>query len=66
MLYQEKQKAGTVTAVHAAAVRQKLLQIASGAVYGDSDNDPGPNLPICSTPAAELTMDVAMESPFSW
>ena len=66
MLYQEKQKAGMVTAVHAAAVRQKLLQIASGAVYGDSDNDPRAKpTHLLDTGRYELTMDVAMESPFS-
>lgn len=63
--YQEKAKKGTITAVHAAIVRQKLLQIASGAVYADrSDAEDKPTL-ILDEGRYEMVMDIALESPHS-
>lgn len=64
LIYQDKVKKGTVTAVHAASVRGKLLQIASGAVYADQD-DKGQPTHVLDTGRYELVMDLATESPHS-
>lgn len=64
LVYQDKATKGTVTAVHAASVRGKLLQIASGAVYADL-NDDGQPTHVLDDGRYELVMDLAMESPHS-
>ena len=64
LTYQDKVKRGTVTAVHAASVRGKLLQIASGAVYADMD-DKGQPTHVLDTDRYGLVMDLAVESPHS-
>lgn len=66
-VFQEKAKKGpasSVSAVHAAALRQKLLQIASGAVYADQEDQEKPTL-VLDTGRYELVMDLALESPHS-
>lgn len=65
MVYQDKKAKNTVSAVHAAALRQKLLQIASGAVYADASDDNSSPMHLLDTGRYELVMDVAMESPHS-
>lgn len=65
MVYQDMVKRGTVTAVHAASVRQKLLQIASGAVYADHDGGDKQPVTILDLGRYELVMDLAVESPHS-
>ena len=62
LLYQEKAKRNTVTAIHAAAVRQKLLQIASGAVYGDGVDSNARPTHVLDSGRYELAMDIALES----
>lgn len=62
LIYQDQVKKGTVTAVHAAAVRGKLLQIASGAVYADNEDDGQPTH-VLDTGRYELVMDLATETP---
>lgn len=62
LIYQNKAKKGTITAVHAASVRGKLLQIASGAVYAD-DDDQGQPTHVLDTGRYELVMDLAVETP---
>lgn len=63
MLYQEKAAKNSVSAVHAASLRGKLLQIASGAVYADpTDDDPSPTH-LLDTGRYELILDLALESP---
>ena len=71
MMFQGKAKKGSVSAVHAAALRQKLLQIASGAVYADqtdltdqADKNAQPTH-VLDTGRYELVMDLALESPHS-
>ena len=65
MVYQDKKAKNTISAIHAASLRQKLLQIASGAVYADaSDIDDKPTH-LLDIGRYELVMDVAMESPHS-
>ena len=64
LVYQDKLKKGTITAVHAASVRGKLLQIASGAVYADQD-DKGQPTHVLDSGRYELVMDLATESPHS-
>lgn len=62
--YQDKKAKGTITAIHAASVRNKLLQIASGAVYGDrSEADKDKPAVVLDTTRYELAMDLATESP---
>ena len=65
MLFQEKAKRGSVTAVHAAALRGKLLQIASGAVYADQADEDAQPTHVFDTGRYELVMDLALESPHS-
>jgi len=58
-----KSELQTISAVHAAVLRQKLLQIASGAVYGDAtDMDERPSH-VVDSGRYELVMDLATESP---
>ena len=60
----KRDKGQIITAIHAASVRGKLLQIASGAVYGDASeasNDKPTHL--LDTARYELAMDLAEESP---
>lgn len=64
LAYKDKQAAGTVTALHAASVRQKLLQIASGAVYADA-SDEGPDVHAVDDGRYELVMELACQSPHS-
>lgn len=65
MLYKDRAAQGSVSAVHAASLRGKLLQIASGAVYADrSDVDDSPTH-LLDTGRYELVMDLALESPHS-
>lgn len=63
LLYKKKQEMGTVSAVHAASVRQKLLQIASGAVYADGGGRDDRPTAVLDTGRYELVMDLAAESP---
>lgn len=59
---------GNVSAVNAAVLRNKLLQIASGAVYGQNDDDDpyGKNKPklILDTDRCELVLDLVDEVDF--
>ena len=62
MIYQDLERKGTVSAVHKAALRMKLLQVASGAVYADHDPDGRPTHTI-DTARYEYVMDLAVETP---
>ena len=62
LVYQDQAKKGTVTAVHAASMRGKLLQIASGAVYADLD-DKGQPTHVLDEGRYDLVMDLAVQSP---
>lgn len=57
-------KSGKVTAVNAAVLRNKLLQIASGAVYGEPDN-PKSSYMLLDTGRYELVADLLQEVEFS-
>lgn len=61
--YQDKAKVGSVTAIHAAIVRQKLMQIASGAVYGDRSTDDDKPTVVFDDGRYELVMELALQSP---
>lgn len=63
--YQDKKAKGAVTAIHAASVRGKLLQIASGAVYADRSEDNDKPTLVVDTGRYELAMDLATESPYT-
>lgn len=63
LLYQDKKAMGTVSAIHAASMRTKLLQIASGAVYADMTNDSDRPTHVLDTGRYELALDLALESP---
>lgn len=63
MIYQGQQAKGTVSAIHAAALRQKLLQIASGAVYADLDDSCARPTHLLDTGRYELVIDLAEETP---
>ena len=60
LAFQEGQKKNLVTAVHAASVRQKLLQIASGAVYVDGSEAGAQTI---DDGRYELVMDLACQTP---
>lgn len=66
LLAMGKNKGGMISAIHAAALRQKLLQCASGATYldGIQANKDRPTH-IFDTGRYELVMDLAEESPHS-
>ena len=66
--YQRAKARGTVSAIHAAALRMKLLQIASGAVYGDNvleEDLKARPVHTIDTGRYELVMDLACESSHS-
>lgn len=63
LAYLGKQKQGMVTAIHAAVLRQKLLQCASGATYLDGAGEKDRPTHLFDLGRYELVMDLAEESP---
>ena len=59
----DKKRLATISAVNAAVLRGKLLQIASGAAYADRDSET-PQI-VFDTGRYELVMDLALEQPHS-